>query len=161
MQLWLLSRHGTRHPAGFVIEKMYNLLEYRHKFTNKSSLCKEDIIAIQNWTISLTKKDGYILNSQGIDDLSSLGSRLRNAFGDIFNEPYNSVSFKVIQLGALLMRKIIKNNFVFLQVLSSPKSRSVDSAYYFLKSIFGINVTDIPLIDNEDMKLNVFIIFLY
>lgn len=93
-----MSRHGTRHPAGVVIERMYNLLEYRNK-TDNSSLCQSDIVALKNWNIFLTKKDGNILNSQGIDDLTSLGSRLRDVYPDIFNEPYNPETFKVIQFG--------------------------------------------------------------
>lgn len=42
-----------------------------------------------------------------------------------------------------------------LQVLSSPKSRCVDSAFYFLNSAFGGNITDIPLMNGGDTKLNV------
>lgn len=40
-------------------------------------------------------------------------------------------------------------------MLSSNKERSRDSAFYFLKSAFNVTVTDIPLINNDDIKLNV------
>jgi len=44
---------------------------------------------------------------------------------------------------------------MYFQVLSSTKERSRDSAFYFLKSAFNVNVTDIPLINSDDKKLNV------
>jgi hypothetical protein len=41
------------------------------------------------------------------------------------------------------------------QVLSSPKARCVDSAFYFLRSVFNVNVTDIPLRHEDDFRINV------
>lgn len=48
---------------------------------------------------------------------------------------------------------------MYFQVLSSTKERSRDSAFYFLKSAFNVNVTDIPLINSDDKKLNVTFIY--
>lgn len=91
-----MSRHGTRHPTDVIIDRIYELFKYRSQLSNKSSLCQEDIEAIQKWDFNLTMSDGNKLNSQGFIDLSSLGLRLKNAFEDIFNEPYNSTIYKVI-----------------------------------------------------------------
>lgn len=95
LQLWLLSRHGTRHPTADIIEKISGLTQYKHSITEYSTLCKEDIDAIKKWDFNLTKQDASKLNSQGANDLSSLGSRLRNVYKDLFDEPYNTETFKV------------------------------------------------------------------
>ncbi|XP_060852702.1 multiple inositol polyphosphate phosphatase 1-like [Rhopalosiphum padi] len=134
LQLWLLSRHGTRHPGSDTINKISNLNEYKNNLTNNSNLCKEDFEAIKTWIFNLTEKDEDRLNTQGVNDLLSLGSRLQSLYKDIFNQPYNPNIYRV---------------------LSSPKERSKDSAFYFLKSAFNVNVTDIPLINSDDIKLNI------
>ncbi|CAI6358905.1 unnamed protein product [Macrosiphum euphorbiae] len=134
LQLWLLSRHGTRHPESTLIDEISNLNEYKDNLTNNSSLCKEDFEAIKAWIFNLTEKDGSKLNNQGVNDLSSLGLRLQSLYEDIFDQPYNPITYSV---------------------LSSNKERSRDSAFYFLKSVFNVNVTDIPLINSDDIKLNI------
>jgi len=154
LQLWLLSRHGTRHPSADIIDKISSLTHYKHQITENSTLCKEDIDAIKEWNFSLTKQDGNKLNSQGIDDLSSLGSRLRHLYKDVFNEHYNTQTFKVSYV-TRDFKKMNSLNMIVLQVLSSPKSRCVDSAFYFLNSAFGVNITDIPLMNGDDTRLNV------
>ncbi|VVC24780.1 Histidine phosphatase superfamily,Histidine phosphatase superfamily, clade-2,Histidine acid [Cinara cedri] len=132
-QLWLLSRHGTRNPANAIIDKIAKLNEYKYKITENSSLSKDEIEAIHTWQLNLTQTDSNELNSQGVEDMSSLGLRLQQSYAEIFNEPYNSGNF---------------------EVLSSPKSRCVNSAYNFLKSAFNINITNIPIISGDDIKLN-------
>jgi len=94
--LWLLSRHGTRNPGSASIEKISTLNEYKNNLTNNSSLCKEDFEAIKTWIFNLTEKDGDKLNSQGVNDLSSLGSRLQSLYEDIFDQPYNPITYSVI-----------------------------------------------------------------
>lgn len=164
LQLWLLSRHGTRHPTVDVIDKISNLTYYKNQITENSTLCQEDIDAIKTWSFNLTRLDGSKLNSQGADDLSSLGSRLKHLYEQIFNETYNSDTFKVQNLNQWLYTihticyffyVLFKQNYV-LQLLSSPKSRCVDSAFYFLKSAFNMNSTIIPLMSDGDTVLNVY-----
>lgn len=46
---------------------------------------------------------------------------------------------------------------MILQVLSSPKTRCVDSAFHFLRSAFNVNVTDIPIRHKDDFRINVLI----
>lgn len=98
MQLWLLSRHGTRHPGSPSIHKISNLNKYRNNLTNNLSLCKEDFEAIKTWIFNLTEKDGDKLNSQGVNDLLSLGLRLQSLYEDIFDQPYNPITYRVILL---------------------------------------------------------------
>ncbi|XP_022180136.1 multiple inositol polyphosphate phosphatase 1-like isoform X2 [Myzus persicae] len=128
------TKHGTRNPGRDSIDNISNLNEYKNNITNNSSLCKEDFEAIKTWVFNLTEKDQNKLNSQGVIDLSSLGLRLQSLYKDIFDEPYNPITYNV---------------------LSTTKERSRDSAFYFLKSAFNVNVTDIPLINSDDIKLNV------
>lgn len=95
LQLWLLSRHGTRHPHFTIIDNIAKLNEYKNKITENSSMSKDEIEAIQTWQFNLTELDGNQLNSQGIDDLLSLGLKLRQSYAEIFNETYNSENFEV------------------------------------------------------------------
>lgn len=96
MQLWLLSRHGTRHPDADIINEISSLNEFKNEITENSNLCKEDIEAIKTWIFNLTKQDGNRLNSQGVKDLSSLGLRLKSLYKDIFDQPYNPITYSVI-----------------------------------------------------------------
>jgi len=96
--LWLLSRHGTRHPGSDTIDKISNLNEHKNNLTNNSNLCKEDFEAIKTWIFNLTEKDGDKLNSQGVNDLLSLGLRLQNLYTDIFDQPYNPITYSVVLL---------------------------------------------------------------
>jgi len=75
---------------------MSNLNELKNNITNNSSLCKEDFEAIKTWIFNLTEKDENKLNSQGVIDLSSLGLRLQSSYKDIFDEPYNPITYNVI-----------------------------------------------------------------
>lgn len=101
LQLWLLSRHGTRHPAASVIGKIASLTYYKNQIIENSTLCQADLEAIKKWDFNLTEKDGNKLNSQGVDDLLSLGLKFKNLYPDIFNEPYNPETFKVIKAHAI------------------------------------------------------------
>lgn len=97
LQLWMLSRHGTRHPEEHQIDKISKLTEYAKKISiDNSSLCQEDIDMIKKWTYNLNKNDSCMLNSQGVRDLSSLGIRLKNVYKDIFNEDFNLATYNVI-----------------------------------------------------------------
>lgn len=63
--------------------------------TTESTMCAEDINAIKNWNINLTKDDHYMLNRQGIEEIKSLAMRLKKQFPQIFNTPYDESKFKV------------------------------------------------------------------
>jgi len=94
--LWLLSRHGTRHPAAKVIDKISNLSHYKNKITANSTLCNKDIEAIKSWNFNLTKTDANKLNSQGFNDLSCFGLKLRQIYDGFFNATFNHKTFSVI-----------------------------------------------------------------
>lgn len=46
---------------------------------------------------------------------------------------------------------------MIFQVLSSPKSRCKDSAFHFLRSVFNVDITDIPLRHKDDVRINVLV----
>lgn len=95
MQVWLMSRHGTRNPSRNKIEELKKLNEIKTMITTESTLCAEDIVAIRNWNLNLTKDDHYTLQRQGVEELKSLAERLKRKFPQIFNTSYNATKFKV------------------------------------------------------------------
>lgn len=95
MQVWMVSRHGTRYPSREKIEKLKKLNELKTKITADATLCAEDVAAIKNWSMNLTKDDHNMLQRQGIEELKSLAIRLKRQFPQIFNTPYNETKFKV------------------------------------------------------------------
>lgn len=97
MQVWLVSRHGTRYPSRKKIEELKKLNELKTMITDESTMCPEDIVAIKNWNINLTKDDHYMLQRQGVEELKSLAVRLKRQFPQIFNNPYTEDNFKVLK----------------------------------------------------------------
>lgn len=95
LQVWLVSRHGTRYPSRKKIEELKKLNELKTMITAESTMCPEDIVAIQNWNTNLTKDDHYMLQRQGVEELKSLAIRLKRQFPQIFNNPYTEENFKV------------------------------------------------------------------
>ncbi|XP_050520560.1 multiple inositol polyphosphate phosphatase 1-like [Daktulosphaira vitifoliae] len=131
-QLWLLSRHGTRHPSASIISKISSLLKYN---ISKTNMCEEDKIAINNWKpTNLTEEDAHELNDQGILDMYRFGKRIRKTFIELFNKSYD------------------------YQVLSSPKSRCLYSAKHFINGLFNTTVIkdfdDIPIRKPNDTRLD-------
>lgn len=105
MQVWVMSRHGTRYPSLEMIEKLKKLNQLKSMITAESTLCPEDITAIRNWNFNLTKDDNNMLQRQGVEELKSLAIRLKRKFPQIFETPYNETKFKVCMLKYV---KIIK-----------------------------------------------------
>lgn len=95
MQVWLVSRHGTRYPSWEMIEKLRKLDKFKSMITAESTLCPDDIIAIKNWTFNLTKDDNNMLQKQGVEELKSLAIRLKEKFPQIFKTSYSDTKFKV------------------------------------------------------------------
>lgn len=95
MQVWIMSRHGTRYPSKENIEELKTLTNFKTMITAESTMCMEDIAAIKNWNLNLTKDDHYMLNRQGIEETKSLVMRLKRQFPQIFNTPYDDSKFKV------------------------------------------------------------------
>lgn len=95
MQVWLVSRHGTRYPSRNNIEQLKKLNELKTMITAESTMCAEDIAAIRNWNLNLTENDHYMLQRQGIEELKSLAVRLKRQFPQVFNTPYDDKKFKV------------------------------------------------------------------
>lgn len=95
MQVWMMSRHGTRYPSKEHIEELKTLNNFKTQITDKSTMCPEDIAAIRNWNLNLTKDDHYMLSRQGIEEMKSLVMRLKRQLPQIFNTPYDDSKFKV------------------------------------------------------------------
>lgn len=95
MQVWLLSRHGTRYPSRKKIESLKKLQEFKAMITSQSKLCQEDIQAIKDWSFNASSNDHYNLHRQGVEELKSLATRLKRQFPQIFNTPFNDAKFKV------------------------------------------------------------------
>jgi len=95
IQVWLVSRHGTRYPSREKIEKLKKLNDFKTMITAESTLCAEDVAAIENWNFNLTKSDDNMLQKQGVEELKSLAVRLKRQFPQVFNTPYNDAKFKV------------------------------------------------------------------
>jgi len=95
LQVWLVSRHGTRYPSKKKIDELKKLNELKTIITAESTMCPEDIVAIKNWNTNLTKNDHYMLQRQGVEELKSLAVRLKRQFPQIFNNPYTENNFKV------------------------------------------------------------------
>lgn len=95
MQVWMVSRHGTRYPSRKKIEELKNLNVLKTMITADSTLCPEDVAAIRNWNTNLTSNDHYMLHRQGVEELKSLAVRLKRQFPQIFNTLYDDSKFKV------------------------------------------------------------------
>jgi len=96
MQVWVVSRHGTRYPSRKKIEELTKKLnELKTMITAESTMCPEDIVAIKNWNTNLTTNNHYMLQRQGVEELKSLAFRLKRQFPQIFNNPYTDANFKV------------------------------------------------------------------
>lgn len=95
MQVWMVSRHGTRYPPREKIEKLKKLNELKMLITADTTLCAEDVAAIKNWNTDLTMNQHNMLQRQGIEELKSLAIRLKRHLPQIFNTPYNETKFKV------------------------------------------------------------------
>ncbi|KAE9536777.1 hypothetical protein AGLY_006839 [Aphis glycines] len=130
LQVWMVSRHGTRYPSKKKIEELKKLNELKTMITAESTMCPEDIVAIKNWNTNLTKDDHYMLQRQGVEELKSLAVRLKRQFPQLFNNPYT------------------ENNFKFL---TSHKQRAKDSATVFYQTIFNRNPeNELPIVQTSD-----------
>ncbi|XP_050520562.1 multiple inositol polyphosphate phosphatase 1-like isoform X2 [Daktulosphaira vitifoliae] len=100
-------------------------------------MCQEDKDALNKWQPTLDEFEAKELNSQGKDDLKSLGKRVRKTFIELFNTSYDSSNF---------------------QILSTKKARCVYTAKYFLNALFDDivvkDIDEIPTYENNDPRLD-------
>jgi multiple inositol-polyphosphate phosphatase/2,3-bisphosphoglycerate 3-phosphatase len=95
MQVWMVSRHGTRYPSQEMIENLKKLHDFKTMITTESMLCPEDIATIRNWKFNLTSSFHYMLHRQGIEELKSLALRLKRLLPQIFNSTFDKNKYKV------------------------------------------------------------------
>ncbi|XP_050440391.1 multiple inositol polyphosphate phosphatase 1-like [Adelges cooleyi] len=131
IQVWMMSRHGTRYPSRETITEFKTKLNLlKAKITEQSPMCWDDINAIRNWNTNLTIQDHYMLQAQGIEELKTLALRLKRQFPNLFSTNYDASKFKF---------------------LSSPKPRATASATVFFQSLFNTNPEkDLPTTKNDD-----------
>jgi len=126
VQLWLVSRHGTRWPSAEDIPEFSELSGIRDHVisnynANKGTLCSQDIENLRAWSFSMSPDQGDMLTVQGREDLFLLGRRLRSYFPDLLNTSYSS--------DKLLFRH-------------TNTSRTKESAEYFARGMLGLNYDD-------------------
>lgn len=102
LQLWMLSRHGTRNPELNTIHSFSDLTQYQNINREKSNLSKKEIDDLISWKFSLVDEDAGVLNYQGIHDMKSLGQTLKNLYKDIFDEIYRTGNFMVNSIICLI-----------------------------------------------------------
>ncbi|VVC26257.1 Histidine phosphatase superfamily,Histidine phosphatase superfamily, clade-2,Histidine acid [Cinara cedri] len=133
MQLWLMSRHGTRYPSREKIEELKELDRFKAMITADTTMCQEDVEAIRNWNLNLTADNHYMLQRQGVEELKSLAARLKRRLPQLFNTEYDETKFKF---------------------LTSAKPRAMDSAKAFFQSMFNKKPEkDIPIAEHSDDRL--------
>ena len=94
--MWLLARHGTRHPSREAMVPMARLLPKirdqilaNHRagerqlrqysaascghLSGRGELCAEDVASLGQWRFKLTAEDGSMLTESGARDMLGLG----------------------------------------------------------------------------------------
>ncbi|XP_071513577.1 multiple inositol polyphosphate phosphatase 1-like [Panulirus ornatus] len=121
-QMWLLNRHGTRFPTRNdmgrlmgVLPSMSQQIEANHR-QGRGCLKKEVLDQLSSWFPPYEIRDREQLQETAYDELSSIGEYWRDMFPHLFNVTYDPVNFKV--------------DF-------TVKNRTGQSAYHFLRGMFG------------------------
>ncbi|XP_045603682.1 multiple inositol polyphosphate phosphatase 1 [Procambarus clarkii] len=124
-QMWLLNRHGTRYPTKNDMGKLLSILpsmsqqiEANHQ-QGRGCLNQDDISQLGSWFPPYGPHDKEQLQEMGYDELTSIGEYWRDMFPHLFNVTYDPAKFKV--------------EF-------TVKNRTGQSAYHFLKGMFGDDV---------------------
>ncbi|XP_050524904.1 multiple inositol polyphosphate phosphatase 1-like [Daktulosphaira vitifoliae] len=131
VQIWMMSRHGTRYPSKEMIMEFKTKLNLlKSNISSLSPMCWEDINAIRNWNVNLSSLNHYSLHDQGVKELKTLALKLKQLFPQIFNTSYKDSKFKF---------------------LSTSKPRALASATVFYQSLFNENPKmDLPTSKSDD-----------
>ncbi|KAK3889555.1 hypothetical protein Pcinc_006448 [Petrolisthes cinctipes] len=121
-QVWLLNRHGTRFPTQ---NDMHGLLDILPGVSQKivanhqqgrGCLKQSELEQLQNWIPPYDLRDKEQLQETGQDELAAIGEEWRNFLPHLFDQPFHPAKFKV--------------DF-------TVKNRTGQSAYHFLRGMFG------------------------
>ncbi|XP_069691313.1 multiple inositol polyphosphate phosphatase 1-like [Periplaneta americana] len=125
LQLWLLSRHGTRYPDEGTISRMWTLPELldqiasNHYILKMGNLCVQDLENLRKWTPQAVSTVAMSLTSQGYKDMYKMAQRFKIRFPSLLNKSYHPDLFEV--------------QFTNTQ-------RTTLSAYAFIDGIFGTTI---------------------
>ncbi|XP_016837275.1 multiple inositol polyphosphate phosphatase 1 [Nasonia vitripennis] len=140
MQIWVLSRHGTRYPGKKVVPQLLALPAMRDQIVKNHEkgdgrLCDEDLQKLKNWKPdrNINNAMADLLAPQGEDDLQFLAQRLQRAFPEL------------LQVDA---RNVQPDDYVFR---STDTQRTKESLKSFARGLFGrsevARVMNIPVND--------------
>lgn len=131
VQVWMLSRHGTRYPSLKEIKRMKDLNILRTQILKnmetqdpQKRLCEKDINKLKAWNYNLTTDLENQLTFQGHDDLLFVGKRMKS-------------KFSILSEAAALPEKESQKYLLFR---STNTTRTVESARAFLEGIYGDKV---------------------
>lgn len=101
----MLSRHGTRLPTSYEMNKLRDLMEVRDQILNNyntrktkpdtGALCDRDLEQFEEWKWddNVTELYDQFLTTQGWNDLKFLGIHYQKIFYDLIGSVYNSQEF--------------------------------------------------------------------
>ncbi|CAL7933071.1 unnamed protein product [Xylocopa violacea] len=149
IQIWMLTRHGTRYPSKSEIQSMkhdlpklqLNIIENHLKGGN-GTLCQKDLEKLKSWKVdaNLSKHNKKFLTKQGEDDLLQLGKRFRDYFPALLQS---------------YPPDVLKDKYKFR---STDTQRTIASMEYFIKGLFGnltVNNTEV-VPTSEDVLLKLY-----
>lgn len=148
VQIWMLTRHGTRYPGKKEINNIKNILpglqssiiENAEKRGNVS-LCEEDLELLKTWIVDpyLSTETSKYLSKQGERDLESLGKRIKGSFPELLENDSDDLPVDKFKFRA------------------TDTQRTVASMEYFIKGAMGNvsmnNTVVVPLEEDILLKL--------
>ncbi|CAH0384074.1 unnamed protein product [Bemisia tabaci] len=139
VQIWILSRHGTRYPDLKEIKRLQNLTAVRELILQNhdaraTRLCDRDVDGLRRWHYNLRPEQDNQITSQGHEDLLFLAKKLKSNFPELLDVPYSESKF---------------------DFRTTAKQRTIDSAKAFAEGLFpGVDVR-IPPPPVPDRFLNI------
>ncbi|XP_011496891.1 PREDICTED: multiple inositol polyphosphate phosphatase 1-like [Ceratosolen solmsi marchali] len=127
IQIWILSRHGTRYPGKksiaplLTLSRLRDQIIYNHENRGNGRLCNNDFQALKNWYPypSLNETFANELTRQGEQDMRLLARRLQSEFPDILRADPQI------------------NNYQIYKFRSSNTSRTRKSMEAFMDGLFN------------------------
>ncbi|XP_076234196.1 multiple inositol polyphosphate phosphatase 1 [Calliopsis andreniformis] len=146
VQIWMLTRHGTRNPnekeitnmKKYLPELQRNIIQNYEKH-GSSRLCEKDIENLKRWRMnsSLNTENKEFLTEQGINDLTFIGKRFKNYLPELFQ-----ADSKDIQVDRYYFR-------------STDTQRTILSMKSFIRGAFGdvnMNMKVVPTKEDTLLK---------
>ncbi|XP_031777741.1 multiple inositol polyphosphate phosphatase 1 [Nasonia vitripennis] len=102
VQMWVLTRHGTRFPGRKAITQLHTLpklrdqITYNHDTRGNGRLCNTDLENLRSWQLNpnLTDALANFLTAQGEQDMRLLARRLQSEFPEILRPDPQTISYQ-------------------------------------------------------------------